>query len=1110
MALDNYSILFEKLDAFIRKYYKNQLIKGGIYSFSLLLLLFLSISLLEYIGHFPILARTILFYLYLSFSVFVLVRFIVIPILKLNKLGSFISHEKAAQIIGKHFPEVKDKLLNTIQLKKMTIGQSKDIALINAGIEQKISLLKPIPFNIAINFRENRKYLKFAAVPLLLLLLILVSSPHLITESTTRLINYNRHFEEKAPFVFLVENDSLFAIQQDVYKLRLKIKGTVLPKEVYIVIDGNACRLIKNTKSKFSHIFKNVQKDIRFYFSAGGFSSKEYLLKVFPNPSINNFNVNIIPPKYTSIKEFTLKNTGDLVVPEGSKIIWTFNTEQTKNLLVVLNDSSFSLTKSADNVFQWSHIISDNAVYSVIPKNQYVTNKNAIKYSLNAIHDKYPEITLISDMDSTISTQIYFSGRIKDDYGLSKLQFHYYFIKDGSPDQEHKIDIAFDKFLKDQPYYYGWNLKSLGIKPGDQIAYFFEVWDNDDFHGNKSTKSYKKIFKSPSLKELKLENEITNQEIKDQMKHAIKETKNIQQQLDKMKQKLYEKKTLSWEDKQQIKNLFKKQKEVEKSVENIKQMNFENLKRQDEYQMSSDNIVKKQDQLQKLFDEVMTDEMKKLFRQMEEMLDQLNKEKLQEMINEMKFSNKEIEQELDRSLEIFKQLEFEQELEKTVNELNNLAEKQDSLTNQNSDKNFNQAKSLQKQNELNKEFNEIEDQIDSLEKKNNKLEFPNKLETTDSLQKDVEDEMKKSVENLSQNKNKKATKSQKNAANKMNSLSNKLQSMQSGMEMENRSEDIETLRQLLENLVKLSFNQEDLIKDLKDITTNDLKYTSITKKQRQLKDDASLIEDSLFALSKRNPQIGSVVNREINSINSNMEKAIKNLVERQIAIAKSRQQMVMTSANNLALLLDEILTQLQQQMSEKKFGTASCNKPGNGSSQKISNMKSLQKQLNKQISELKKQQGNNPNGTKPGQKWSKELVKLAAQQEAIRNEIQKLSKTSDQKGYNGSKGNLNDMLKLMEETENDIINNQITRETINRQKDIMIHLLEYEKADRERELDNKRESREVNIENYGNPSDFFEYNRTKMKEIELLNTIPPAFNMFFRTKVNEYFNMFQE
>jgi len=99
--------------------------------------------------------------------------------------------------------------------------------------------------------------------------------------------------------------------------------------------------------------------------------------------------------------------------------------------------------------------------------------------------------------------------------------------------------------------------------------------------------------------------------------------------------------------------------------------------------------------------------------------------------------------------------------------------------------------------------------------------------------------------------------------------------MQSGMEMENRSEDIETLRQLLENLVKLSFNQEDLIKDLKDITTNDLKYTSITKKQRQLKDDASLIEDSLFALSKRNPQIGSVVNREINSINSNMEKSNK-------------------------------------------------------------------------------------------------------------------------------------------------------------------------------------------------------------------------------------------
>lgn len=275
-------------------------------------------------------------------------------------------------------------------------------------------------------------------------------------------------------------------------------------------------------------------------------------------------------------------------------------------------------------------------------------------------------------------------------------------------------------------------------------------------------------------------------------------------------------------------------------------------------------------------------------------------------------------------------------------------------------------------------------------------------------------------------------------------------------------------------------------------------------------DDASMIEDSIFALSKRNPQIESLVNREISAVNKNMERAVENLSERQTAVARSRQQMVMTSVNNLALLLDEILQQLQQQMSQQKFGTASCNKPGNGKSKKMSNMKNLQQQLNDQINKLKKKQGNQPNGKTSGQKWSKELVRLAAKQEAIRNEIQKLSESMDKDGRNGSKGGLRDLSKLMEETESDLINNRITRETIRRQKEIMTRLLEHEKAERERGLDKQRKSQESKNKNNSNPSDFFEYKRIKQKEVELLNTIPPSFNFFYRNKVNKYFNVFQD
>ena len=116
--MNNYEILIQKLDEFIRKYYKNKLIRGTIYSLSLLLLSYLSITLLEYFGNFGIAVRTTLFYGFIIATLAVLGVWIVVPLSKLYKLGTVISHHQAAQIIGTHFQHVKDKLINVLQLRE--------------------------------------------------------------------------------------------------------------------------------------------------------------------------------------------------------------------------------------------------------------------------------------------------------------------------------------------------------------------------------------------------------------------------------------------------------------------------------------------------------------------------------------------------------------------------------------------------------------------------------------------------------------------------------------------------------------------------------------------------------------------------------------------------------------------------------------------------------------------------------------------------------------------------------------------------------------------------------------------------------------------------------
>jgi hypothetical protein len=94
----------------------------------------------------------------------------------------------------------------------------------------------------------------------------------------------------------------------------------------------------------------------------------------------------------------------------------------------------------------------------------------------------------------------------------------------------------------------------------------------------------------------------------------------------------------------------------------------------------------------------------------------------------------------------------------------------------------------------------------------------------------------------------------------------------------------------------------------------------------------------------------------------------------------------------------------------------------------------------------------------------------------------------------------------MEQTEQDLVNKQINAETIQRQQEILDKMLEFEKAEKEKEQDDQRQSNEAKDYNLSNPIGFFEYNREKQREAELLRTVPPALSPYYKSKVSIYFN----
>jgi hypothetical protein len=1082
---------------------------------------------IEYNLHLSKSFRLFLFYFYIISGVLIVIIYILRPLAGLLRLGKRLTNTEAAKIIGTHFPNVNDKLLNTLQLYN-TFDKEKnsDLWLLEAAIDQKSKTLSPIPFQSAISFSINKRYLKFFLPPIIILIIVSWYSPNAITDSSNRIINYDKEFIEKAPFSFEILNDKLECLQAADFILKVKITGETIPNEVFIVIDNYPFKVKSTSKIGFEYTFKKLLNNKSFFFKSGKFSSPIYELKVQPKPKIISFSIDIDYPKYLNRKNETIKNAGDITIPIGTRLKWNFVTKDLDSLNIIFNNKIYRLVTNEDNIITSKIKILENTRYKLIPYNSFINIADTLVYNIDIINDQYPNIRIAEYRDSTDNKKIYFQGSISDDYGFSKLYFKW--KKNSKSNEFTNLKIDFQKGINHQKFYYYVNLDSLKIKDGEKINYFFEVWDNDAINGNKAAKTIIKSVKKASLNEIDSARNEINSNLKNKMNKSIKDAQEINKKAAKLNKKLIAKKELNWQDKEELKELLKEYKKLMDNIKEVQKQQELSKQKNKELSKEDERLLEKQKQLQELFDKLMTPEMKEMMKEMQKMMEEeIKKEDAQDMLEKMEMNNKDIEKQLDRDLEIFKQMEFDQKLQEAITQLDSLKKQQEKLSEQTKNKDLSQEELQKKQEELNKKFDDFKKKLDDAKKTNEELEKPNSMEKTDEEQKEIKEEMQKSSDELNKGKNKSASKMQKSASESMEKLAQKLKQMQSDMEEEANAENIEDLKDILNNLIETSFSQEKLMNEVKYTSKSDPKYPTLIRRQKEIKNDLKMIEDSLLSLSKRQPSISPIVNREINSINLNMDKTLNALLsintigytsKKQKDGAIGKQQEIMTSVNNLALMLSEALEQMQKQQMQNKSGKGSCKKPKPGKSggSSMKNIRQMQQALNKKMKEMQKQmqkgkkkgQKNGKPGKKSassGEKMSEEMARAAAEQEMIRRKLQEYQNKLKKEGKGKRASDLNKSIKDMEQNETELVNNILMIESLKRQEEIVTRLLEAEKAEREQKEDEQRESKEGMNNNREYSPEIKEFIKQQNKEVELLQTIPPNMKPFYKNKVNIYF-----
>lgn len=1099
--MSNFSQIEQKLQQFSRKYYTNELIKGTILFFSLGLLYFLLILFIEYFFWLKPVARTTLFWLFIFVEVGLLARFIIWPLFKLFGLQKGISNEESSKIIGNHFPEVSDKLLNVLQLK----NNSQQSELLLASIAQKSNELQPIHFTKAINFSVNIKYLKFLLIPVFIWLITLFTGTNdKLNQSLNRVVNHNLAYNPPAPFSFNLTTNTLEVIQGKPITVYVEAKGEVIPEEAKIHFNNQEYFLENNGSGLFSYTFEEVNTTIDFYVQANAITSPTYSVKVIKTPSIKNISMNITYPRYLGKKNETLPNAGNITVPQGTLVAWKVNTSNTQDVNFKENRNNTPFTKINDTDFSFTKKINNNSNYEINTSNTKLKEYEKLQFSIAVINDEAPTIEVTSNIDSISRGTAFFAGKIADDYGISKLEMVYYDTQ--NPDNQkfntiNTVKTPVQSFFAKFP-------NNLDLIEGVDYELFFRVYDNDAINGRKKAVSKKFSYRK------KTNQELDNELLKEQQNHL----QNIQNSLDKQQKSkddlekiqfdLQNKKNMNWNDQKKIQSLIKRQeqyKEMMKRQTQKLQENFSEKKEDNErLQEKKENLQKRIEELKKL------EKQQKLLEELKKMAEKLNKEELIKKTKKLAQQNKQQEKSLERVLEMAKQYYVEQKMNQISKKLEELSKQQKELS---------EKENTQKeQDKIKEQFNELKKELKELNKENEKLKKPMDIPAMEDLKKETENELNKAEENLKQNQEQKAKKNQKNAAQKMQQMSQKMQKSMEMMSDEMAEENMEDLRKIVENLITFSFDQESLMDKFSNTTSSHPDFGKNLKKQYQLKTYFEHIDDSLFVLSMRVPKISSKIQEHLGDAHYNLDESLENFSESRFRNGTTNQRYVMTSANELANMLSNTLDAMQN----PKPGSGKGKGKG-GKSFSLPDIIKKQEELSKKMQKGMQKKGNEgkPKDGKNGKKGEKggegkkqgkdgqprendglngELYEIYKQQSQLREQLENALKNGK-----GDNGDAKKALKEMEQLENEILEKGFNQSTLQRMQKLNYQLLKLDKATFQQGREEKRKSNTNLIQYNSSRAKEIKFKKEYFNQTEILNRQSLPLRQDYKKRVQEYF-----
>jgi DNA repair exonuclease SbcCD ATPase subunit len=691
-----------------------------------------------------------------------------------------------------------------------------------------------------------------------------------------------------------------------------------------------------------------------------------------------------------------------------------------------------------------------------------------------------------------------------DDFGLTEAKLHYELQRAFTSEPETgSIGLPNPSVNEEQSYQ--WNVPGLNPKARDQITYWIEVYDNDQYSGRKKGSSQKMTITFPSTTEYMEELDSKERDVTKSLEDVSQSFEQMEKQYEQFKQQLQQKPETDWEQKQQLEKVEEERQEINKKVDDLNKK-FEDIRKEiEENQAMSPETLEAYNELQNLMKEINDPELEKALEELRNSLGDMDPDEMRKALENYEFNEEQYRQRIDRTLNLFKSLKLNSDLEKMAQSLEKLSEQEKEISESKevSPEEIDQQQSIMDDlSNLQEQLQKIDDTApDKAKSQVEKLQLDNN-EQLKNIQKELQENINNLKEQSSPKKDTDIQKQQQNIQKQLQKQAQNMRNAKQQLNQQRRQVNRAALEYVLHSLINLSENQEELTKETENIPPRSGAFVEKARKERNISSQFTMLSDSLFEVSSELPSFSNRINKKKTEVENQLSRAVDLLAERDGSNATYAQRESMGGINDLTTMITSLLDQLNNQQGGGSGGTMSMQQL----MEQMKKMSGEQQQLNQQIQEMI----NDMQGNRLSQDQMERLNQLSKQQNRIRKQMRKLQRRGQLESGDRVLSELERMSEQMEDAINDLRGGQLDEQLKQRQQNILSRMLNAEKAIQERGKEEQREATTAQEPNQGPSPDVTLEELQKQVRQMINNPNYTSFSDDYQRLIEQYFELLKE